>query len=116
MVDGGIVFLPQFGDPLLIKISPYRLPNIITPNGDGTNDELIPFPYDNVEGVDFYIYNRWGRLVFRTTDPDIHWDGTDMYSHQPSSDGTYYYVCYVRLYTLVGVVTRELHGTVTVIR
>ena len=96
--------------------SPYRLPNIITPNGDGRNDELIPFPYDNVEGVDFYIYNRWGRLVFKTTDPDIHWDGKDMYSHQPSSDGTFYYVCYVRLYTLVGVVTQELHGTVTVIR
>lgn len=96
--------------------SPYRLPNIITPNGDGANDEMIPFPYDNVEGVDFYIYNRWGRLVFKTTDPDIHWDGKDIYSHQPSSDGTYYYVCYVRLYTLVGVVTQELHGTVTVIR
>ena len=96
--------------------SPYRLPNIITPNGDGRNDELIPFPYDNVEGVDFYIYNRWGRLVFKTTDPDIHWDGKDMNSHQPSSDGTFYYVCYVRLYTLVGVVTQELHGTVTVIR
>ena len=96
--------------------SPYHLPNIITPNGDGRNDELIPFPYDNVEGVDFYIYNRWGRLVFKTTDPDIHWDGKDMNSHQPSSDGTYYYVCYVRLYTLVGVVTKELHGTVTVIR
>ena len=98
------------------ECSPYRLPNVITPNGDGVNDEMIPFPYDNVESVDFYIYNRWGRLVFKTTDPDIHWDGKDMYSHQPSSDGTFYYVCYVRLYTLAGVVTQELHGTVTVIR
>ena len=95
--------------------SPYLLPNIITPNGDGYNDILVPFPYDNVEGVDFYLYNRWGRLVFKTTDPDLNWDGKDMYSHQISSNGTYYYVCYVRLHSLAGIITRELHGTITVI-
>lgn len=96
--------------------SNYRLPNIITPNGDGVNDELVPFPYDNVAGVDFYLYDRWGRLIYKTNDIDIHWDGTDMYSHRPSSDGVYYYVCYVQLHSLKGVVTQELNGTVTVIR
>lgn len=96
--------------------SPYVLPNVITPNGDGVNDELVPFPYDNVEGVEFFLYNRWGRLVYKTTDIDIHWDGTDIYSHRPASDGTYYYVCKVRLYSLKGVVSKELHGTLTVIR
>ncbi len=96
--------------------SSYRLPNIITPNGDGKNDELVPFPYENVQGVDFYLYNRWGRLVYKTDDIDIHWDGKDMVTHQPSSDGTYYYVCKVYLYALSGIVSIELHGTVTVIR
>lgn len=94
----------------------YELPNILTPNGDGYNDILNPFPYENVQGVDFYLYNRWGRLVFQTNDIDINWDGTDMSTHQTSSDGTYYYVCQVHLHSLSGAVTRELHGTVTVIR
>lgn len=96
--------------------SPYVLPNVITPNGDGVNDVLVPFPYDNVESVEFYLYNRWGRLIYKTTDIDINWDGTDMYSHRPASDGTFYYVCQVRLYSLNGLVAKELHGTVTVIR
>ena len=94
----------------------YRLPNILTPNGDGYNDILVPFPYENVQGVDFFLYNRWGRLVFKTNDVDIQWDGTDMYTHQPSSDGTYYYVCRVHLLSLAGMITQELHGTVTVVR
>jgi gliding motility-associated-like protein len=94
----------------------YELPNIITPNGDGYNDILVPFPYKNVQGVDFYLYNRWGRLVYKTSDIDIHWDGTDMSSHQTSSDGTYYYVCQVHLHSLHGPMTKELHGTLTVIR
>lgn len=94
----------------------YELPNIITPNGDGYNDILVPFPYENVQGVDFYLYDRWGRLVYKTTDIDINWDGTDMYSHQPSSDGTFYYVCQVHLRSLSGELIRELHGTITLIR
>ncbi len=94
----------------------YQLPNIITPNGDGYNDELVPFPYENVQEVECFIYNRWGRLVFKTTDIDIHWDGTDVYSHRESSDGTYYYVCRVTLNTLAGPLAVDLHGTITVIR
>ena len=94
----------------------YELPNIITPNGDGYNDILVPFPYKGVQSVDFYLYNRWGRLVYKTTDIDINWDGKDMNSHQISSDGTYYYVCKVHLPSLHGTITKDLHGTVTVIR
>lgn len=96
--------------------SPYILPNIFTPNGDGYNDILQPFPYDNVQAVDFYLYNRWGRLVFKTTDIDINWDGTDIYSKRPSSDGTYYYVCEVSLYSLTGIVKKQLNGTISLIR
>jgi gliding motility-associated-like protein len=33
------------------------------------------------------IYNRWGQLVFRTSDPDAEWDGT--YMGQPCQDGVY---------------------------
>lgn len=51
------------------------LPNAFTPNGDGDNDVLF------VRGpllteVDLSIYDRWGQLVFQTTDRSVGWDGS----------------------------------------
>ena len=94
----------------------YELPNIFTPNGDELNDFFISFPYKNIFEVDMTIYNRWGRAVFRTKDPDIHWDGTDSLSHQPCSDGQYYYACDIFIKTLSGIIKKRIHGGVTLLR
>ncbi len=94
----------------------YSLPNVFTPNGDGYNDQFIPFPYDFVERVDMKIFNRWGMLVFQTEDPDINWDGVDITSKQPSSDGVYFYVCEVYEHRLQGLTQRTLKGTVSLYR
>ncbi|HNY62599.1 MAG TPA: gliding motility-associated C-terminal domain-containing protein [Bacteroidales bacterium] len=94
----------------------YELPNVFTPNNDGINDLWIPFPYSNVEEIDLYIYNRWGRKVFHTNDPDINWDGRDYLSGEPVSNGVYYYSCTVYVQTLYGIKEKKLHGTVTLIR
>jgi gliding motility-associated-like protein len=51
------------------------VPTAFTPNGDGLNDILKAVPFD-VELKKFTIYNRWGEIVFMTTDPDKGWDGT----------------------------------------
>jgi len=88
----------------------YWVPNIFTPNNDGTNDLFVPFPYRFVESVDAKIYNRWGTLVFETTDPDLKWDGTDLNSGEKLSDGTYYYVILVNTIRLQGIVTEALKG------
>lgn len=98
------------------ECNPYRLPNVFTPNNDGANDILQPFPYDNVESVDFYLYDRWGQLIFKTDNPDIQWDGTDMHTKRPSSDGTYFYSCKVYVHSLNGTITKDLHGTITLLR
>lgn len=50
------------------------VPNAFSPNGDGVNDFAF------VEGLgitalNFKIYNRWGEIVFETTDQTIGWDG-----------------------------------------
>lgn len=51
------------------------VPNAFTPNGDGEND--IMFVRSSVvEELVFRIYNRWGELVFETTDINQGWDGT----------------------------------------
>jgi len=44
--------------------------------------------------VDFQIFNRWGQLVFSTSDPALNWNGTNTSGDQ-LEDGVYYYVCRV---------------------
>jgi gliding motility-associated-like protein len=67
-----------------------RVFNVISPNGDGKNDE---FYIANIEGKpsNLEIYNRWGNLVFKTKDYANKWPGTyDTEKDLP--DGTYYYL------------------------
>ena len=95
----------------------YRLPNVFTPNGDGINELFTPFmPYSGVTKIEMEIYNRWGKRVFRTTDPDILWDGSDETTHLPSSDGVYYYGCKLYVNTLAGEIHYLLNGSITLIR
>ncbi len=72
----------------------YELPNAFTPNGDGANDLFIPFPYRFVDRIELTIFNRWGQVVYKTTDPDIRWDGMGL-NGKELSDGVYHYVCTV---------------------
>lgn len=95
----------------------YTLPNTFTPNGDGTNEIFKPFPYRFIDRIDFKVYNRWGGLVFETTDPAINWDGKNL-SGKDLKDGVYYYVCRVFESRVTGVVEQEalLNGSIHLIR
>jgi gliding motility-associated-like protein len=72
----------------------YRLPNVFTPNNDGANDLFKPFPYRFVDRIEIQIFNRWGGLVFESTDPEIDWDGTNI-SGEDLGEGAYFYQCKV---------------------
>jgi gliding motility-associated-like protein len=51
------------------------VPNAFTPNGDNENDVLyVRGPM--IEGMVFRIFDRWGEMVFESTDRDFGWDGT----------------------------------------
>jgi gliding motility-associated-like protein len=52
------------------------VPNAFTPNQDGHNDVLHAIATGMKEFKYFTIYNRYGALVFATTNPGIGWDGT----------------------------------------
>lgn len=54
------------------------VPNVFTPNDDGINDTFAAFVSnsDQINNFRFSIFNRWGSLVFESTDPLIGWDGT----------------------------------------
>jgi gliding motility-associated-like protein len=108
----------------------YALPSVFTPNGDGINDlfhpcdlttdpeiqKLICPPYKNVKDVVMKMYNRWGNLVFETTNKDINWDGKNKDSGKECPEGIYYYVCKVNFYRLNGTEQKELHGYVQLLR
>ncbi len=63
-------------------------PNVFTPNGDGINDIFRPIYNCEVENYLLEIYNRWGILVFSSTDPKIGWNG---YSKSESIQDNYIY-------------------------
>lgn len=94
----------------------YELPNVFTPNGDGINDLFTPLmPYRYIKDIDIKIYDRWGLLMFETTNPDINWDGRNKDTKIMSSDGTYYYVCTVNEIRVEGIKPRSLKGFIQLI-
>jgi len=50
------------------------LPNAFTPNGDGENDILF-VRGEFIDDIDFFIYNRWGQLVFESHNVGTGWNG-----------------------------------------
>lgn len=95
----------------------YRLPNTFTPNGDGNNDFFIPFPYRFVDKVEFQVFNRWGNLVWETTDPNLNWNGRDL-NGKELAEGVYFYTCLVFEQRVEGVVlaAEPLKGFIHLIR
>jgi gliding motility-associated-like protein len=105
-----------FSERLCVDNCPeYELPNVMTPGGDGMNDFFRPYPYRYVESIDLHVYNRWGNLVFNTTDPDINWDGKHQSNGKQLSSGVYFYECVVHEIRLNGIVPRTLRGNITIL-
>lgn len=96
----------------------YELPNVFTPNGDQHNDFFTPIPASlaSVDRILIRIFNRWGNVVFETTDPMINWDGKHQHTNQDCAEGVYFYVCDVFEVTLEGVSKRTIQGSVTIVR
>jgi len=73
---------------------------VITPNGDGLNEAFILFCSDDetVSNNNLEIYNRWGQLVYETTDYDCSADdGTNCFTGRTNdgsqlAPGPYYYI------------------------
>ena len=60
-----------------------NVPDAFTPNEDGVNDVLHVFTA-YVTDYEFRIYNRWGEVIFVSTNPEQKWDGTYKGSTYPS--------------------------------
>lgn len=74
----------------------YSVPNAFSPNGDGVNDKVFVRGF-GISKVSFQIFNRWGELVFATTDINTGWDGYYKGKLQPQD--VYHYSAVVEFYT-----------------
>jgi gliding motility-associated-like protein len=69
--------------------TPYiYIPNAFSPNGDKVNDLLL-IHSKNIESFEIFIFNKWGEMIFQTTDIYNYWDG--IYKGQLLSEDTYTY-------------------------
>ena len=107
-----------FSNQVCVENCPFfSLPNTFTPNGDGFNDLFISYPYKFVDQIEFTVYNRWGEIVFKTTEPAINWNGTNL-GGKDLAEGVYYYICRVFEQRIEGVVENPapLTGYIELIR
>lgn len=89
-------------------------PNAFSPNDDGVNDVFRPVPTD-VWNYELSIYNRWGKLIFRSNDPNEAWDGTFKNTH--AQEGVYVWmVKFSGADQRLNTFTTQRSGTVTLIR
>ncbi|MBZ0098560.1 MAG: gliding motility-associated C-terminal domain-containing protein, partial [Taibaiella sp.] len=65
------------------------LPTAFSPNNDGKNDKFGIISSGNYKIYAFTVVNRYGRVVFSTTNQQDRWDGT--YNGAQQGVGTYYY-------------------------
>jgi len=66
------------------------IPDLITPNGDGSNDAFVILGIENYPDHQLVIYNRWGNEVFDASPYQNDWRGT--WEGEPLPEATYYYV------------------------
>ncbi len=112
--------ISDFSNKVCVSIdscSTYSLPNVFTPNHDEYNEYFKPLPgYTSIERIEMKIFNRWGRIVFETSDPEINWDGKNINNNQDCIEGVYFYVCNVFEIRLEGLSKRTISGSVTILR
>jgi gliding motility-associated-like protein/fimbrial isopeptide formation D2 family protein len=74
-----------------LEVAPFlSIPDVITPNGDGSNDTFYIEGIENFETTELCIYNRWGHQVFQARNYQNDWMGT--WDGKELPEGTYYYV------------------------
>lgn len=102
----------DFIDVTVYRIDPdMYVPNVFTPNGDGRNDIFRPILIGMKELHYFRVYNRFGQMVYSTSDMGKGWDGTYRGAGQDPAT----YVWYAEAVTYKGDI-RFKKGSVILVR
>lgn len=93
--------------PFSVKARDIKIPNAVTPNGDGVNDLFV------VENLEYYIngslkiFNRWGQVVYESASYANDWNPADL------EGGTYFYQLTIQKDISV---TEEFKGAVEIVK
>ncbi|QJB37585.1 gliding motility-associated C-terminal domain-containing protein [Chitinophaga oryzae] len=89
-----------------------QFPNAFSPNGDGRNDVFRPIVRGPMFDYELRIFNRWGELIFISSDSHKGWDGK--FKGSPVDIGTY--VWWLTYKKVAGGASNVIKGEVTVVR
>ncbi len=78
-------------DDFQLSIIDCKIPNVITPNGDGNNDFFFTNIAENYKDTHFTVFNRWGRKVYEKESYDNTWNGKNK-GGKDLAEGTYFYI------------------------
>lgn len=85
----------RLDDAIYVVPSQLAIPNVFSPNGDGTNDYFV-FKHQSLEKCRVHIMDRNGKVVYKRKIDDIYswegWDGNMHNSNRRAPEGQYYYV------------------------
>lgn len=100
---------------VVLKCDPeIHVPNAFTPDGDGKNDFFEVFGHE-ITKFDIKIFDRWGEIIYHSTDFRFNWDGK--YKGQTVPIGTYPYVIHYEGVTFeYEPISKTISGDVTVIK
>jgi gliding motility-associated-like protein len=87
------------------------IPNAFTPNSDGSNDVFFPITQCAFEEYDLLIFNRWGKLIYKSTNQNEKWDG----KHN-GVDCEIEVYSYLLTYKIESQIKKQKKGVVTLIR
>lgn len=79
------VNLCSFRDTASINVVQTEIPNVITPNGDGFNDNFIIKGNEGSGQWSLNIHNRWGKTIFDTDNYKNDWNAPE------TKESTYFY-------------------------
>jgi gliding motility-associated-like protein len=71
------------------------IPDAFSPNGDNINEEW-GIVGNGFERYDLRIFDRWGRLIFASTNPSEKWNGKD--KGEPCPEGAYMWRLISKMY------------------
>jgi len=70
-------------DTTYVKVFKYFMPNVLSPNNNGLNDEFkVTGLYKNII-FKMNIFDRWGRMIFGSDDIDKGWNGNSKGQYCP---------------------------------
>lgn len=120
LTDAGIYWVTAYNvcgqdkDSATISIETcdIEVPNVFTPNNDGSNDYFKLVHEAGVNSFSCQIVNRWGNPIIEFNTPDFEWNGNDK-AGNAVAEGVYFYLIKAKTYAGKDI---DKHGFVQLLR